>query len=118
MPETQDHLTRVRDDMRAKILADIDAICSIYRTVGAAMFDEVRSRLAGRVLHGMEPILESHARLLAAAKNATRLYDDFALGTLEAAAKYGPDYEPPSDAYCLKVRGDLQDAIDFAEPKP
>lgn len=60
-------------------------------------------------------LLKAAPELLATAKSARDLYDRLALGTLEAAAKYGPDYEPPSDADMLKVRGDLEAAITKAE---
>lgn len=40
----QDHAT-----VAAEVRRDIDAICNIYRTVGDAMFEEPRVRLAERV---------------------------------------------------------------------
>jgi len=95
--------------MRDAILADIDAICSIYRTVGAAMFDEVRSRLAGRVLTSMEPILESHTKLLEAAKRVRKA--QFAYGPTGGDPDWpaGDELEDACDA--------LQPAIAFAEPE-
>lgn len=63
-----------------------------------------------------------HAHLIAAApellkacEEARNLYDHLALGTLEAAAKYGPDYEPPTDEDCLEVRDLLETVINKAE---
>lgn len=53
--------------------------------------------------------------LLKACRHAASLYDHLSLGTLEAAVKYGPNYEPPSDEDCLQVRGLLGDAIAKAE---
>ena len=49
--------------------------------------------------------------LLAACKAARSLYDVFSLGPLEAAAKYGPDYELPTDEECLRIREQLETAI-------
>ncbi len=37
------------DTLMAGILSDIDKVCSIYRTVGDAMYDEPRIRLAGMI---------------------------------------------------------------------
>ena len=53
--------------------------------------------------------------LLGACKAARDLYDHLALGTLEAAVKYGPNYEPPSDADWLALRSQLEAAIAKAE---
>ncbi len=55
--------------------------------------------------------------LLAACKRAAELYDDLSIGTLEAAARYGPDYEPPTANDCLRVRGELDSAIAKATPQ-
>lgn len=55
------------------------------------------------------------AELLNACEGARNLYDHMALGSLEAAAKYGPDYEPPTDEDCLQVRGALESAITNAK---
>jgi hypothetical protein len=67
---------------------------------------------------------QANARLMAAAPKlleacrwARYLYDQLALGPLEAAAKYGPDYTPPSDEDWLKMRGMLEAAIAEAEKK-
>ena len=61
---------------------------------------------------------EANARLIAAApdllkacRHAASLYDHLAMGPLQAAVKYGPDYEPPSDEDCLRTRSLLGDAI-------
>ncbi|KKM98620.1 hypothetical protein LCGC14_1156030 [marine sediment metagenome] len=63
--------------------------------------------------------VNSHDALVEAARRAAELYDRASLGTLEAAAQYGPEYEPPTDADCLKVRGDLEAALALAtETKP
>jgi len=66
----------------------------------------------------LDPVDYANAQLIAAApdllkacQHATSLYDHLALGTLEAAVKYGPDYEPPTDEDCLRTRGLLGDAI-------
>ncbi len=60
-------------------------------------------------------LIASAPDLLAACKEAASLYDHMALGTLEAAVKYGPDYEPPTDEDCLATRGQLEAAIAKAE---
>jgi len=49
-------------------------------------------------------------------KDARDLYDHLALGPLGATAKYGPDYQPPSED-CLKVRDALEEAIAKGEGK-
>lgn len=56
-------------------------------------------------------LLKAAPDLLAACKAARNLYDHLSLGPLEAAAKYGDSYEPPSEDDMLKVRGDLEAAI-------
>lgn len=53
--------------------------------------------------------------LLKAIKTAAWMYDEMALGPLEAACKYGDNYEPPSDAEWLKMRQGLHDAIALCE---
>lgn len=53
--------------------------------------------------------------LLKVSKRARELYDHLSLGTLEAAVKYGPDYEPPTDYDWLQMRGALEAAIAKAE---
>lgn len=55
-------------------------------------------------------------KLLAACKVAADLYDHLSLGPLDAAAKYGPDYEPPTGEDMLAVRESLGLAIQKAEP--
>lgn len=50
-----------------------------------------------------------------ALKEAMRLYDLLALGPLAAAAKYGPDFEPPTDAEYLEMRQMIKAAIPVAE---
>lgn len=42
---------------------------------------------------------------------ARDLYDQLALGPLQAAAKYGPDYTPPTDKEWLEMRGMLEAAL-------
>jgi hypothetical protein len=71
--------------------------------------------------YGNESFIEADARLMAAApemykalKGAAWLYDQMAMGPLEAAAKYGDTYEPPSNAQCLEIRGAIQIALDKA----
>ncbi len=56
-------------------------------------------------------LIAAAPELLKACQVAADLYDHLALGTLEAAAKYGPDYEPPTQSDCLEVRNLLADAI-------
>jgi hypothetical protein len=62
-------------------------------------------------------LIASAPDLLAACKKAAWLYDEMALGPLGAAAKYGPDYEPPTDQECLNIRQIINDAIAKAEGK-
>lgn len=56
-------------------------------------------------------LIAAAPELLKACEAAAELYDELGLGSLEAAAKYGPDYEPPTDIECLKMREDLEAAI-------
>lgn len=58
-----------------------------------------------------ERLLKEHKLLVEAVKGAIWLYDEMAMSPLEAAAKHGPDYTPPSDEDCLEVRKALQDAL-------
>lgn len=46
-----------------------------------------------------------------ACKQAADLYGQLSLSPLEAAAKYGDQYEGPSDTDCLEMRQTLDDAI-------
>ncbi len=57
----------------------------------------------------------AHDELIAACEAARELYDLLALSPLAAAAKYGPDYEPPGREGCLAVRDRLEAAL--AEPE-
>ena len=66
----------------------------------------------GRKEYVMDP---TTARLLDACKKAAWLYDQLAMGPLDAAVKYGPDYMPPTDEQCLEIRQALHDAIIEAE---
>ncbi len=50
-----------------------------------------------------------------ALKQAQWLYDELSLSPLEAAAKYGPDYEPATDEECLEVRRMIDTAIPLVE---
>lgn len=59
---------------------------------------------------------ERNKRLVATCKRAAELYDHLAMSPLEAAAKYGPDYEPPSDAEWLEMRQMLADAVACENP--
>lgn len=43
------------------------------------------------------------------------LYDQLALSPLDAAAKYGDEYEPPTDEQCLEIREMVESAIPVAE---
>lgn len=52
-----------------------------------------------------------NAKLREACKRARDLYDHLALGSLEAACKYGDTCEPPTDENCLQVRGLLEAAL-------
>ena len=56
--------------------------------------------------------------LLNAVEHAAEMYDELALGPLGAAAKYGPDYTPPSDDDWLALRQELQDAATLARTTP
>lgn len=57
------------------------------------------------------PNLTAGERLRNACQQAADLYDALSLGTLEAAAKYGPDWEPPTDEQMLEVRSVLAAAL-------
>jgi hypothetical protein len=46
-----------------------------------------------------------------ACRAARDFYDRLALSSLEAAARYGPGYIPPTDEECLEVRGILEAAL-------
>ena len=50
-----------------------------------------------------------------ALKQARRFYDELSLSPLEAAAKYGPDYEPVTDEECLEVRRMIDVAIPLVD---
>ncbi len=60
-------------------------------------------------------LLNAATDLLAVCKSARSLYGHLCLGSLEAAVKYGPDYEPPTDDDWLQMRGALEAAIAKAE---
>ena len=60
-------------------------------------------------------LMAAAPEMYAALKTAAWFYDQMALSPLEAAAKYGDEYTPPSDADWLQARGELQAAIDKAE---
>ena len=60
-------------------------------------------------------LIASAPELLEACKEAARLYDELALSLLAAAAKYGPNYEPPTDEEWLEMRKELKQAIAKAE---
>ena len=49
--------------------------------------------------------------LFTACQQAADFYDALALGPLDAAAKYGPDWEPPTDEQLLELRSTLNSAI-------
>lgn len=87
--------------------------CTIYedRPSGRAVARHVTPERAEFITRAAN----CHDELLEACEKAVELYDHLALGTLEAAAKYGPDYEPPSEADCLAVRGALASIIAKAE---
>jgi hypothetical protein len=53
--------------------------------------------------------------LYEALKEAAWLYDQLALSPLSAAVKYGDNYEPPTDEDCLRIRGQINDALAKAE---
>jgi len=57
-----------------------------------------------------------NVRLRRACKEARRIYDHFSLSPLAAAAKYGPDYEPPTREEYLEMRKGLDDALTAQEP--
>ncbi len=50
-----------------------------------------------------------------ALEEAKRLYDLLALSPLAMAAKYGPDFEPPTDEEYLEMRAMIKAAIPVAE---
>ncbi len=56
-------------------------------------------------------LIAAAPELLEACNEARHLYDELALGSLEAAAKYGPDYTPPTDEEWLEMRQQLEAAI-------
>ena len=89
-----------------------------------------RSHLLGRLFKpddaDIAALLRSHAPAIVAAlrwgerakvvlRQTARMYDDLSLGTLEAAAKYGPDYEPLTDDEILAARSAI-DALLAAYP--
>jgi len=53
-----------------------------------------------------------------ALERAKWLYDELSLGPLGAAAKYGPDYESPTEDTCLEIRGLIEDALKTQPPCP
>jgi len=55
-------------------------------------------------------LIEEIKRLQSICKEAAQLYDRLALSSLEHAAKYGPDVEPPTEKDCLAIRQKLEDA--------
>ena len=63
-----------------------------------------------------EEAAEKQKQLRNACQQAADLYDALALGPLDAAAKYGPDWEPPTDEQMLEVRSVLAAAL--AKEKP
>ena len=86
-----------------------------YTNAVEAMANAERIVACVNACAGMNPEAVPHLR--AAAKMAADLYDQLALGPLEAAAKYGPDYEPPTDEDCLAVRNALHMATEWAKRK-
>ena len=78
----------------------------------------IKQRIARCLAKGVEPLIASapetkqeRDELLEACKRARELYDHLALGTLEAACKYGDNYEPPTDEDWLNMRTGLEQAI-------
>jgi dynactin complex subunit len=75
---------------------------------------QVRDAVA-ELIEEVEELSRRSSQLLVACKSAATTCDQLSLGPLDAAAKYGPDYEPPDDEYFLNVRGALAEAIAKAE---
>ncbi len=64
-----------------------------------------------------EAIREERAELLAACKALRELLFQIAGGSLELAAKYGPDWEPPGAEHCHRVAHKADAAIKLADPE-
>lgn len=52
------------------------------------------------------------SELAGACEKARDMYDELAMGKLELAAKYGPDYTPLTDDDLLAVRDKLEQALE------
>lgn len=61
--------------------------------------------------------VNSYDDTLEALEQARWLYDQLSLGSLEAAAKYGDNYEPPTDEQYLEIRRMIESAITIAKGK-
>ena len=55
-------------------------------------------------------LMEEIKKLREICKEAAEFYDRMSLSSLEHAAKYGPDVEPPTSKDCLAIRQKLEDA--------
>ena len=55
-------------------------------------------------------LMEKVKELQKICKEAAEFYDRIALSSLEHAAKYGPNAEPPTNKDCLAIRQKLEDA--------
>ncbi len=59
--------------------------------------------------------VNSYDDTLEALEQARWLYDQLSLGSLEAAVKYGDNYEPPTDEQYLEIRRMIESAITKAK---
>jgi hypothetical protein len=71
--------------------------------------------IAESVAPSLVPLIAAAPEMYKALKDAAWLYDQMAMGPLEAAAKYGDNYEPPSDDQCLGIRAAIHAALTKAE---
>ena len=82
-----------------------------FIAVAERYFDRKPTTAELRELHANARLISAAPDLLDACKRARELYDHLALGTLEAACKYGDNYEPPIDEDWLNMRAGLEQAI-------
>ena len=80
-----------------------------------ASMDYIDEKVAAAIRKAFEEAAEKQKQLRNACQQAADLYDALALGPLDAAAKYGPDWEPPTDEQMLEVRSVLAAALKAEE---
>lgn len=91
------------DENIQKALCDIDNICCIYRSVGEAMYDEVRVRLAGRFGKRLDDLTARLAAAEAALTEANRrlaeIRDELCGNGLEVAGWHQNGELEPLDSW-------------------